>query len=140
MHTTLRLMTAAAATAVVGLGTCVPAHADPIHAKDAFFFQVFCDNGQTYGAIANGNGTWTPAHDLSSPAVLVPVTFGEITFTVSDSEGNILDQETSPPTSKSGAAAHNKNATTACDFAGSSTDSDGITFTLAGSVRGFVTK
>ena len=72
MHTTLRVMTGAAAAAILSLGAWVPAHADPIHAKNAFAFQIVCDNGHSYGAVANGNGTFTPAHDLSSTAVLVP--------------------------------------------------------------------
>jgi hypothetical protein len=139
MHISMRVMTGAAAAAVLGLGLWAPAHADPIHAKSALPLQISCDNGQTYSAVANGSGAWTPAHDLSSSAVLVPVSFGPITFTVTDSEGNILDQETSPSTAKPGAAAHNKNATTSCDFSGSSTAPDGTTFTIEGTVTGFVT-
>jgi hypothetical protein len=138
MHTTLRVMTGAAAAAILGFGISAPAHADPVKAKNSFSFQVVCDNGKTYDAISNGNGNFAPAHDLSGTAILIPVSFGEITFTLTDSDGNIIDQETQPPTAKTGAAAHNMNATTSCTFSGSSTE-DGTTFTLAGSVRGFVT-
>ena len=139
MHTTVRVMTgAAAAAAILGFGVAAPAQADPIHAKNAFFFQVFCDDGNTYGAISNGNGNWAPAHDVSGTGMLIPVSFGEVTFTLTDSDGNVLDQETQAPTAKTGASVHNKNATTSCDFAGSSTEG-GTTFTLAGSVQGFVT-
>jgi hypothetical protein len=139
MYTTLRVMTGAAAAALLGLGTWAPAHADPVHAKNAFVFQIVCDNDQSYVAVANGNGTFTPAHDLSSTAVLVPVAFGPITFTVTDSEGNILEQETSPSAAKAGASAHNKNATTNCEFFGSQTAPDGTTFSIDGTVTGFVT-
>lgn len=140
MHTTLRVMTGAAAVALMGLGAAAPAQADPIHARDSLFIQVFCDNGQTYGAVTNGNGAWTPAHDLSSTTMLIPVAFGEQTFTVTDPDGNVVDQETSPPTAKTGAATHNKNATLSCDFAGSLTGPDGFTFSIEGSVQGFATK
>ena len=140
MHTTLRVMTGAAAAAILSLGAWVPAHADPIHAKNAFAFQIVCDNGHSYGAVANGNGTFTPAHDLSSTAVLVPIAFGPITFTVRDSEGNILDQETSPSTAKPGASSHNKNMTTNCEFFGSQSGPDGTTFSIDGTVTGMVTK
>jgi hypothetical protein len=140
MHTTLRVMTGAAAAAVLGLSAWAPAHGDPIHAKNAFTFEVFCDNGKSYVAVANGDGTFTPAHDLSSSAVLVPVAFGPITFTVTDPDGNVVDQETSPPTAKPGAAAHNKNATVSCEFFGSQTAPDGTTFSIDGTVTGFVTK
>lgn len=140
MHTTLRVITGAAAAALLGLSAAGPAQADPVHAKNAFPFQVVCDNGQSYDAVANGNGTFTPAHDVSSQAVLVPVAFGPITFTVTDAGGTILDQETSPPTAKPGAAAHNKNATVNCEFSGSQTAPDGTTFSIDGTVTGFVTK
>jgi hypothetical protein len=140
MHTSLRVMTGAAAAAVLGLSAWVPAQADPANAKNAFPIQVSCDNGHTYNAVVNGNGAWTPAHDLDSTAMLIPVAFGEQTFTVTAPDGTILDQETSPPTAKPGASAHNKNATVNCEFAGSQTAPDGTTFTITGTVQGFVTK
>jgi hypothetical protein len=140
MHTTMRFMTGAAAAAVLGLGAWAPAHADPVNAKNAFPIQISCDNGQSYVAVANGNGNFTPAHDLSSTAILVPIAFGPITFTVTAPDGTILDQETDPATAKPGASMHNKHAATNCDFAGSATAPDGTTFSIEGSVTGFVTK
>jgi hypothetical protein len=140
MHISLRFLTAAAATAVLGLSAWVPAHADPANAKNALPITVTCDNGHTYAAVANGNGAWTPAHDTGSTATLIPVAFGEETFTVTDADGNVIDQETSPPSAKNGAAAHNKNATVNCSFTGGATAPDGTTFTIEGTVRGFVTK
>lgn len=139
MHTTLRVMTGAAAATVLGLSTWVPAHADPAGAKNSLPIQISCDNGQTYDAVANGNGAWTPAHDLNSTAILVPVSFGVQTFTVYDPDGNVIDQETTPPSAKPGAIAHNKHATTSCDFGGMITAPDGSTFSISGSVVGFVT-
>ena len=139
MHTCTRIALGAAAAAVLGLAMIAPAQADPAHAKNALPLQISCDNGQSYVAVANGSGAWTPAHDLSSSSILVPVSFGTQTVTIRDPEGNIVDQETVPPSAKPGASAHNKHATTNCEFVGTATAPDGSTFTVDGTVVGFVT-
>jgi hypothetical protein len=139
MHITTRVTLAAAGAAVLGLATIAPVQADPSRAKNALPLQVFCDNGQSYDAVANGNGAWTPAHDLSSSSILVPVSFGTVTVTIRDPEGNIVDRETDPPSAKPGASAHNRHATTNCEFVGTATAPDGSTFTIDGTVVGFVT-
>lgn len=127
----------AAATALVATSAGV-ASADPVNAKGALPLQVTCDNGHTYSAVGNGNGSFTPAHDLDSNAVLIPVGFGEITFTVTDANGNILDQETQAPASK-GNSENNPHATLNCSFVGGATAPDGTMFTIAGTVTGMVT-
>jgi hypothetical protein len=138
MHKTrLIALSFAAATALIATSAGV-ANADPVNAKGALPLQVTCDNGHTYTAVGNGNGNFTPAHDLDSNAVLIPVAFGEITFTVTDPNGNIIDQETQPPAGK-GSSANNPNATTNCSFSGGSISPDGSTFTLVGTVTGLVT-
>ena len=139
MHTTSRVMIGAAAAAVLGLSAWAPAQADPSHARGSLPLEVSCDNGQTYDVVTNGNGHWTPAHDLNSTSVLIPVAFGEQTFSIYDPDGNLIDQETAPPSAKAGASAHNKHATVNCSFEGSSTAPDGSTFMIAGTVTGFVT-
>jgi hypothetical protein len=139
MHTTMRITLGAAAAAVLGIAAWPPAQADPTNAKNALPITIACDNGQTYSAVVNGNGAWTPAHDLDSTAILIPVAFGPQTVTISDADGNIIDQETGPATQKPGASAHNRNATTNCSFIGSATAPDGTTFTVSGDVQGFVT-
>jgi hypothetical protein len=139
MHTTTRATLGAAAAAILGLATWAPAHADPSNARDALPITIDCDNGQSYTAVANGSGAWTPAHDLNSTAMLIPVSFGEVTFTVYDPDGNIVDQEIQPPMAKAGASAHNKHAATNCSFSGGATFPDGSMFTIVGSVTGFVT-
>ncbi len=46
-------------------------------------FQLVCENGKTYTVVTPpGNGNWTPAHDVNSNKVLVPVQFGAFTGTV----------------------------------------------------------
>jgi secreted PhoX family phosphatase len=140
MHiTTTRVMLGAATAAVLGVSTIAPAQADPSGAKNALPLQISCDNGQSYDAVANGNGAWTPAHDLNSSSILVPVSFGTVTVTIRDPQGNIVDQETQPPSAKPGASANNRHATTNCEFVGTATAPDGSTFTIEGTVVGFVT-
>ncbi|HEY3530605.1 MAG TPA: hypothetical protein VGK78_15775 [Nocardioides sp.] len=139
MHITLKVLTGAAAATILGLSTWAPAQADPAGARDSLQLQVTCDNGQTYDVVTNGNGAWTPAHDLNSTAVLIPVAFGEQTFSVYDPDGNLIDQETVPASAKTGASAHNGHATVNCSFAGSTTAPDGSTFMISGTVTGFVT-
>jgi hypothetical protein len=139
MNITTRVTLGAAAAAVLGGVTIAPAHADPSQAMNSLPLQVTCDNGQSYDAVANGDGAWTPAHDLNSSSILVPVSFGAVTVTIRDPQGAIVDQETDPPSAKPGASAHNPHATTHCEFVGMGTAPDGSTFTIEGSVVGFVT-
>lgn len=138
MHISTRVGLGVAAAAALSIGSVGAAHADPVNAKSSFPITITCDNGSTYNAVANGSGAWTPAHDLGSTSILVPVAFGTQTFTVFDPQGNIVDQETVPPSAK-GAIGHNKHATTSCDFSGTQTAPDGFRLTIQGSVVGFVT-
>ena len=138
MHRT-RLITLGVATAAALIaGSAGAATADPTNAKDTLPIQLACDNGHTYTVVANGNGQFTPAHDLDSNAVVVPVAFGEVTATLTDPDGNVVDSETDPPVSK-GSSAKNPNATTNCSFFASATDPDGFTFTLNGTVTALIT-
>jgi hypothetical protein len=137
MHKTRLIALSFAATTLIATSAGA-ASADPVNAKDALPLQITCDNGHTYTAVGNGNGNFTPAHDLDSNAILIPVAFGEITFTVTDPSGTVVDQETQPPTSK-GNSAMNPNVTINCSFSGGATAPDGFTFTIAGTVAGLVT-
>lgn len=139
MHTTSRVIIGAAAAAVLGFGTWTPVHADPAKAKGAFPVTVTCDNGHTYSAVSNGNGNYTPAHDLDSTATLIPLSFGEATFTVYDANGVVVDSGTDPGTAKRGASVHNKNGTLHCTYTGGATFPDGSSFVVTGSVTGFIT-
>jgi hypothetical protein len=88
----------------------------------------------------NGSGSWTPAHDLDSTTILVPLAFGELVFTVTDANGNVIEQDTTPPSTKGAGTSNGTRATkTSCMFSGSQTDPAGNTFTITGSVTGFVT-
>ena len=57
----MQVLTGAAAAAILGLAAWAPAQADPVDAKGAFSITVTCDNGMTYDAVSNGNGTFVPA-------------------------------------------------------------------------------
>lgn len=86
---------------VIGMGT---AGADP----KGDTFDVVCDNGKTYTLVTNGNGEFTAAHDVNSNAVLVPVSFGEFTGTITFPDGTQVTF-TDPPVSKGQSAKNAKN-------------------------------
>ena len=73
-----------------------PASADPINAKGGIELTVTCADGHSYTVVSNGNGHFTPAHDINSTATLIPLWFGEQMFTVTDPNGVVVDQETAP--------------------------------------------
>jgi hypothetical protein len=117
-----------------------PAHADPSGAPEAIPLTVTCDNGVVYDVVSNGNGSWTPAHDLDSTSTLVPVAFGESTFTVTDASGTVLDTETQPASSKGQSGSQARATDISCSYTGGATDPvSGMTFTISGTVEGFVT-
>jgi hypothetical protein len=123
----------AATTVLTVCATATTAHADPL--KNSFQVVVTCGS-ERFTAVVAGNGEFAPAHDLSSTAMLVPVAFGETTFTVIQN-GQVVDTETEPGSTK-GSSVKNPNATTTCTYTGSMTEGD-TTFTISGTVTGFVT-
>jgi hypothetical protein len=104
---------------------------------------VVCDNGKTYQVTVNGNGAFTPAHDLASTTILVPTAFGEFHGTVTDSSGNVIDEFTDPPMTKGSSDSQQRATTTACTYVVTDTFQDPdlgtLTFTGMGTVTGFVT-
>jgi len=117
-----------------------PAHADPTGAQGSLELTVTCDNGVAYHVVSNGNGGWTPAHDLDSTSVLVPVAFGESTFTITDSDGNVVESDTTPATTKGQAGKQVRGTAISCSYAGGATDPEsGMTFAISGTVMGFAT-
>jgi hypothetical protein len=111
---------------------------------------VVCDNGQTYYATSPEGGNddhsrndFTPALDSAGTSVLVPVSFGEFTGTVTDTSGNVLFEFVEPASSKGQAAAHSRSTTTCTfSFSGEFVDEQSgetLVFTGSGTVTGFVT-
>jgi hypothetical protein len=125
-----RVFTGVAATALLGVMSYAPAHADPHHAKHGLSLQVGCDNQQTYAAVTHGKGRFTPLHDLSGTAVLVPVAVSEAQVTVLDENLDVLDQRTDPAVSKPGLMKHHQKSLVACNVVGFQPHDDGTTTTV----------
>lgn len=75
------------AIVVAGVMTAGPAAAAPTGAHDAGLIPVtvVC-GGVTYQIVTNGQGRFTPAHDVATNAILVPSQFGVATIVVTDTE------------------------------------------------------
>jgi hypothetical protein len=105
--------------------------ADPVNAKNAQLIPASCDNGQSYQVVVNGNGEFTPAHDLASTSVFVPQSFN-LTFEFTPTGG-----ETESETDTS--AKHNVHGNlTTCSIDFTQTFPEG-SFHLFGTVIGFFT-
>jgi hypothetical protein len=67
------------AAACLGVGVALsissPASADPKGEP----IPINCEGGATYLVAVNGNGAFTPGHDVDGTAVLIPTSFGEFT-------------------------------------------------------------
>jgi hypothetical protein len=122
------------------LGGVNPANADP----PGGLFTVVCDNGNTYEISLPGNGVWRPGHDLGSTSILVPVSFGESHFVLTDAEGNVLEDITQPSVTK-GATPNSvpDDLLTSCTFTTEQVEEDPdlglVTFTGEGTVVLYVT-
>jgi len=126
----------AIATSLVGASA---ASADP----KGETFPVVCDNGVTCEVTINGNGEFTPAHDSASNSILVPTAFGELHGTITDANGNVIDEFVDPAAFKGSSDNQTRATTTACTFTITDSFDDPdlgpVTFTGVGSVTGFIT-
>jgi len=107
------------------------AGADPIHAKNAMRIQAMCGT-KTLSVVTNGNGVFTPAHIIGSTAVFVPISFN-LTFTFTPNGGTTT---TDHNTAAKSAPLRN---TMTCTIPFQSFPSPQGTFTIQGSVTGFMT-
>jgi hypothetical protein len=131
-------------TAAAGLGLAAavtiaaPSAADPKGTP----VPVSCDDGLTYMVAVNGNGPFTPGHDIGSTSVLVPTAFGEFHGTVTDAAGTVLEEFTDPAIAK-GSSTKPRGTAVSCSFTISEQFEDPdlglITFTGSGTLEGFVT-
>jgi hypothetical protein len=139
MRTTARRLVAGMAIAIAGVAlTAGSAGAAPVNAPNATPITIDCGQGGTFDAIANGNGQFTPAHDLDSRRVLIPVSLGPTTFTARDAEGNVVFEETDTTVNAKGHAAPRGRTLLDCTFTLSFPTEDGGTATVTGSAVGFV--
>lgn len=133
MRSPVRLTIAAALTVPFAAIASLPAAAAPARAG---LVTVQCGS-TTYQTWVNGNGAFTPAHDLGSTSTLIPLAFGPTTFTLTDPSGVVVESGTDPAAAK-GSSAHAAGAKW-CSFSITGTDEDGFTFSVTGAVLGKVT-
>jgi len=113
------------------------ATADPTGAKNPAPVTIVCGHS-TYDAVANGNGNWTPAHDLNSNRVFVPVTFGPETDVFTPVGGP--PETTVSPARAKGSASPNGQPQINCSYTVGPITIPGVgTFEAFGTVAGFVT-
>jgi len=85
-----RLVTAAACLAFAAAAAAPMAAADPTNAKNATQITAMC-GGSPITVVVNGNGEFTPAHDLHSTSVFIPTAF-DITFTFTPTGGSPMSE------------------------------------------------
>lgn len=139
MRQRIGIPTLASLAAITLVGAVTPAaSADPQGSPNAETIQLQCGS-DPFDVVVNGEGRWSPAHDLGSNSIFVPVWFGEIHGSVTTADGTVVDEFTEAPMSK-GAG---RNAVLQCTFWQSGTFEDPdlgeLTFTVSGDVAGFQT-
>lgn len=79
---------------------------------------VECDNGQTYDVWVNGNGDFTPGHVVDSTTVFVPISFGDVAFTVVTPDGAVteIEEEHTLAKGQGKVATHNPREAVSCTF------------------------
>jgi hypothetical protein len=126
-----RLLVLVAAGALAAVAIAPTAGADPTNAKNAQQLQAVCGT-ETFTVVVNGNGEFTPAHLIGSTSVFVPTAF-DVTFTFTPTGGST---ETETDTSAKAAPI---NDTITCTIPFQSFPSPFGTFTIEGTVTGFLT-
>ena len=113
------------------------ATADPTGSMKSASITIICGN-TTYHGVVNGNGFWSPAHDLNSNSILIPVSFGVETDVFTPPGGS---PETSfGPARAKGSSSPNGAPLLNCSYqVGPLTSPNGATFQANGTVTGFVT-
>jgi hypothetical protein len=112
------------------------AAADPANAPKSSPITITCGN-TVYHAVVNGNGAWTPAHDLNSNSILIPVAFGVETDVFTAPNGTVTTS-TKAPRAK-GSSAPNGAPLLSCSYHLGFSFPNGASFTADGTVTGFVT-
>ncbi len=119
-----------------------PALADPIGAKNAFVFDATCGtrtvqivansaNGGGQGAQDQTTAEFTPGLVVGTNEVLHPTVF-DLTFTFTPADG-------SPPQSFTDTSSRkNQTGDVTCQIDASQTDDQGNTFSIVGSVTGWI--
>ncbi|MDQ1708995.1 MAG: hypothetical protein QOG49_380 [Frankiaceae bacterium] len=131
-----------AITAAAMLGGAATAAADPVHAPNSGLATLMCNDGATYTIVTNGNGNFTPGHDVASNSTFVPTAFGPFHGVLTDGAGNVIDEFTDPANTK-GSSTKPRASSLSCTFTISDTFTDPnlglVHFSGTGSVIGFKT-
>jgi len=127
-----RLLVLAICGALAAVAIAPTAGADPVNAKNSLQIEAVCPGAAPFTVVVNGNGEFTPAHVLGSTAVFIPTAF-DTTFTFTPTGGST---ETNHDTSAKAAPISN---TMTCQIPFQSFSSPFGTFTIEGSVTGFMT-
>jgi hypothetical protein len=139
MRTITRRLASGLAVAVLGAGLATgAAAADPVNAPHAQQVAVDCGEAGSFQVVTNGNGAFTPAHDLSSNKVLIPVSFGTSTFTVRDAEGNVVFEGAEAGQTKGHARVPKGRTALECTYTLTFPVEEGNTATVTGTVTGFI--
>ncbi|MEP6811669.1 MAG: hypothetical protein ABI990_01635 [Actinomycetota bacterium] len=126
------------ALTLVAAGVVVAsATADPTGSKKSASITVTCGN-TTYQAVVIGNGVWSPAHDLNSNSILIPVSFG-VETDVFTPAGGPSQTSFGPATAKGSSAPHGAPPLNCSYQVGPLPFPDGSTFQANGTVTGFIT-
>ncbi len=126
-----RLLVLVTSGALAAVAIAPTAGADPTHARNSLQLQAVCGT-QTYNVVVNGNGEFTPAHLIGSKSVFIPTAFN-ITSTFTPTGGSTMTE-----TDTSAKAAPLQNTIT-CTIPFQSFSSPFGTFTIQGTVTGFLT-
>jgi hypothetical protein len=127
-----RLLVLVAMGALAAVAIAPTAGADPTNARNSLQLQAVCGT-ETFTVVVNGNGEFTPAHLIGSTSVFMPTAF-DITSTFTPTGGS-----TETETDTSAKAAPTNEDTITCTIPFQSFTSPFGTFTLEGSVTGFLT-
>lgn len=128
---------------LLALGTTAGLLAGPVGADPKQeIIPVTCDNGNTYDLAVNGNGEFTPGHDVDSNTVLIPVAFGTFTGIIRNAAGAQVGDpivEEGAEKGQSGKKAETVTCTVSFSFTNTGTETeDGVppggTFTGSGTV------
>jgi hypothetical protein len=139
-----RAITIAGTTAAIVVGGAATAAAAP---PEQEVIPLVCDDGNTYEAVVNGNGDFTPARLLESTRVAIPTGFSDQLFRAVLPNGDVIE-ESGTDSAKGGGnvSAHNPRVSITCTFALTDTlevEEDGLlpgtVVTFSGTVTGFLT-
>ena len=133
--TSLRFGFLLLAMVVAGAAAGVAA-ADPANAPRSLPITVICGN-TTYQTVANGNGAWSPAHDLNSNSTLIPVGIGVETAVFTEPNGTVTTSTT--PARAKGSSAPSGAPLLNCSYHVALSFPDGSSVTVDGTVTGFIT-